>query len=202
LNQLVEETYDKHIDLDKENKTLLEKVQNLNRELDYFKGEIVKKTNEIKDLYGKIERENEQNIKEKKNLEANFKEKLEFQKKDFKEEQERILEENERNNVKISEEIDKDRTDFEEKTLEFANSNKEMLKQLEKIFENEEDLREKIEAKKKMKEQTNLQEKSIRIALKELQEELMIGKSRGIVVKSNDNLRQSINKKNKTKFNE
>ncbi len=202
MNQLVEETYDKHIDLDKENKTLLEKVQNLNRELDYFKGEIVKKTNEIKDLYGKIERENEQNIKEKKNLEANFKEKLEFQKKDFKEEQERILEENERNNVKISEEIDKDRTDFEEKTLEFANSNKEMLKQLEKIFENEEDLREKIEAKKKMKEQTNLQEKSIRIALKELQEELMIGKSRGIVVKSNDNLRQSINKKNKTKFNE
>ena len=88
----------------------------------------------------------------------------------------------------------------EEKNLEFANINKEMLKQLEEIFESEEKIREKLESKRKIKDQNSLQEKSIKIALKELQEELLMGRVNNYVSKGPEILKNSISKRNKTKL--
>lgn len=199
LHHLVEETYEKHLNLGRENKSLLEKVEKLSQESELYKGEIAKKSNEIKDLMNKSERERDDSRKEIREIENNFREKLEQQKKDFKIFEERMYDENERNHMKFSEEVERERNEFEEKSLEFANINKEMLHQLEEVFENEEKLRQKVENKRKIKDQNSLQEKSIKIAIKELQEELLMGRMTNYMSKTPEILKKSINKRSKAK---
>lgn len=202
LNQLVEETYEKHLNLGKENQELLDKVQSFSKEGEFYKGEAMKKSNELREIQFNFENERENMLNEMKNIELTYKEKFDYQRKEFKEFEERLYEESEHKQQNLSDALEKEKSNYEEKTLEFANSNKEMLKQLEKVFENEEILREKVENKRKIKDQTILQEKSIRIALKELQEELMIGRTTGYVSKTNELLKNSISKRNKTKMND
>ena len=147
----------------------------------------------------KSERERDDSRKEIREIENNFREKLEQQKKDFKIFEERMYDENERNHMKFSEEVERERNEFEEKSLEFANINKEMLHQLEEVFENEEKLRQKVENKRKIKDQNSLQEKSIKIAIKELQEELLMGRMTNYMSKTPEILKKSINKRSKAK---
>lgn len=200
LHQLVEETYEKHVSLGKDNKFLSETIEKQNQELDLYKMEINKKSSEIKELMLRLEKEREDSRRELKEAENNFREKIEQQKRDFKIFEERMYEENERNHMRFSEELEREHNEAEEKNLEFANINKEMLKQLEEIFESEEKIREKLESKRKIKDQNSLQEKSIKIALKELQEELLMGRVNNYVSKGPEILKNSISKRNKTKL--
>lgn len=76
-----------------------------------------------------------------------------------------------------------------------------MLKNLEQIFQSEEKIREKLDKRQRIKDQTNLQEKSLKIALKELQEELLLSQNTNpstyVKGKYPDNIKNSINKKHR-----
>lgn len=203
LHKLVDETYEKHTLLSQENKSLQDKIFNLSQENELLKGETAKKSNEINEIQKKVQHQ----ITENKNIESAYQKHLEQQIQDFKNYEQRLCEENERKEMKLIEEFESQKADFEEKTLEIANNNKDMLKQLEQVFEKEENIRQKIETHQRNQEQTNLQEKSLRIALKELQEELLL--SRAIPQqtfssnKSYDHLKNSLNKRHRNpKINE
>lgn len=202
LHHLVEETYQKHVNLGKENKGLSEKVEKQSQEIELYKAEILKKSNEIRDLMGKIDRERDEMREKCREVENDKREKIEEKKREFKVFEERMWAENQRNQARFAEELQREKNEFEGKNLEFANANKENLQELEEVLDIQEKAKEKMTSYKKTKDQNSLQEKSIKIALKELQEELMMGRvtNPNLSSKTPEALKNSINKKNKLKI--